>query len=58
MGFCIALGQGVGGINQVHPAALKDDWSLRLRPPLMTPKHAYKGYLSGIFIGALANGGP
>ena len=25
MGFCIALGQGAGGINHVHPAALKDD---------------------------------
>ena len=58
MGFCIALRHRAGGINHVHPAALKDDWSLRLGPPLMTPKHAYKGYLSRIFTGALANGRP
>ena len=58
MGFSIALGGGRGGINHVQPAALKDDWSLRLGPSLMTPKHTYKGYLSGIFTGALANGRP
>ena len=45
-------------MNHVQPAALRDDWSLRLGPSLMTPKHTYKGYLSGIFIGALANGIP
>ena len=31
------------------PAALKDDWSLRLGPSLMSPKHAYKGYLKWTF---------
>ena len=58
MGFCIALGAGGGGLNHIQPAALTDDWSLRLGPSLMSPKHAYKGYPSGNFTGALANGRP
>ena len=58
MGFCIAMGGGSRGIDHAQPAALKDDWSLRLGPSLMSPKHAYKGYLGGIFKGALANGRP
>ena len=45
-------------MSHVQPAALKDDGSLRLGPSLMTPKHTYKGYLSGIFTGALVNGRP
>ena len=56
MGFCIAMGGKDGGICHVQPAALKDDWSLRLGPSLMTPGHSYKGYLAGIFTGALVNG--
>ena len=58
VGFCIFLGGGWGGLNHIQPAALKDDWTLRLGPSLMTPKHSYKGYLSGSFAGALANGRP
>ena len=56
MGFCISLGGEGKGLNHVHPAALTDTWDLRLGPSLMNPRHAYKGYLSGIFTGALANG--
>ena len=56
MGFCIALGGARGGLNHIQPAALTDDWSLHLGPSLMSPKDAYKRYLSGIFTGALANG--
>ena len=58
MGFCIALGGAGGGLNHIQPTTLTDDWSLRLGPSLMSPKHAYKRYLSGIFIGALVNGTP
>ena len=36
MGLCIAMGGEGGGICHVQPAALKDDWSLRLGPSLMT----------------------
>ena len=56
MGFCISLGGEGKGLNHVQPAALTDTWDLRLGPSLMNPRHAYKGYLSGIFTGALANG--
>ena len=42
----------------MQPAALTDDWSLRLGPSLMSPTHAYIGHLSGISPGALANGRP
>ena len=52
MGFCIAPGEGRGGMNHVQPAALKDDWSLCLGPSVMTLKHAYKGYLSRISEGS------
>ena len=56
MGFCISMGGEGKGLNHVQPAALTDAWDLRLGPSLMNLRHAYKGYLSGIFTGALANG--
>ena len=38
-----------------EPVALTSDWDLRLGAPLISPHHAYQGYLSTIFTGDLKN---
>ena len=40
----------------IEPAALKPDWSLRLKAPLMPPTLAYQGYLGNIMTSVLKNG--
>ena len=40
----------------VQLTTLQADWSLRHAPPLISPEHAHKGYLGGIFASALTNG--
>ena len=42
----------------IEPAALKPDWSLRLKAPHMTPSLAYQGYLGNIMTSVLKNGLP
>ena len=41
-----------------EPAALGDNWSLKLGPPLITPLHSYHGYLPSIFTEVLRNALP
>ena len=56
MGLCMVRTLGIGGMCHIHPAALKDDWSMRHAASLITPQHTYRGYLGGIFTSVLTNG--
>ena len=46
---------GLGANKSFRYISLKNDLSVCLGPSLVSPKDAYKGYLSGIFTGAWAN---
>ena len=61
---CKAMGvvpirSGTGsGMAFIETSSVTPEWTLKLRPPLLSPHSKYTGYLGAIFTGVLKNGLP